>query len=687
MPTKAKKAAAADHGDDEQTAYPDDSKGNAARWTFEFNAARERIKPWHVKAEKVVARYLDKQKSKGVERRGQRRLNLFTSNTKLLMSLLYGRTPEVDVVRKWGDGEDHPARVAGEMTERMLNGSIEKDSDTYAYAVGLCLEDRLLPGMSMAKLRYVAEFEDPEEDAPPETEAQLGPDGTELAPAVPAVPKKTREAVEVDYVPWKKQLWSQGETFLDVRWWAFQSDLTRQALVDKFGEDVGKKLPLNVRQKAGKDDDENPWGRCALWEIWDKERECTWFFVEGYTSMLVPADMTEEANENGSIDDPLGLEGFWPFPRPMIANATTSGFLPEPDYAIGQDLYEQIDDLETRIYVLQKAVKVRFFYDAQAGESIGRLLQEGNDGDGIPVKNWLSLMDKGGLQNAIQFWPLDMLTAALQTLQAVQDKKIEQLDQVVGIADIMRGEGAGIATATEQRIKGTFGSARVQQLQDEFARFCSDIQRIKAEIISLHFEPETIIEESNIMNTADAQYAEQAVALIKSDIYQYRIQVKPESVSMTDFAAMKAERADFVTGLSTFLTAAMPAGQSMPGAMPGLLKLLGWFTGGFRGSSEAQGIIDQMVSGVEKMLQAQSQQPQQAPPPDPKLIANQQKAQADMAKIQATNQGEIQRMQAETQQLAIRKETDAAINVKEAVAKQAVARGGMGPPPTPGGVP
>jgi stress-induced morphogen len=105
------------------------------------------------------------------------------------------------------------------------------------------------------------------------------------------------------------------------------------------------------------------------------------------------------------------------------------------------------------------------------------------------------------------------------------------------MSDIMRGQASQQTTATEQAIKARFASVRVQSMQDEFARFCSDTQRIKAEIISKHFEPQTIIERSNIMRTPDAQFAEQAVQLIKDKFSEYRITVNPDSVSLTDFAA------------------------------------------------------------------------------------------------------------------------------------------------------
>jgi hypothetical protein len=66
------------------------------------------------------------------------------------------------------------------------------------------------------------------------------------------------------------------------------------------------------------------------------------------------------------------------------------------------------------------------------------------------------------------------------------------------MSDIMRGQASQQTTATEQSIKARFASVRIQSMQDEFARFCSDTQRIKAEIISKHFDKNTIIKRANV---------------------------------------------------------------------------------------------------------------------------------------------------------------------------------------------
>lgn len=648
--------------------FQDTPRGWAQRWAMEFEAAKRESKDFHDQGRKVVDRFLDS-KGSGSRTKGgrakERRLNLFTSNIQTLQAIVYGKTPQVDVSRKFSDYQDNVARVAGEALERIANSDIQKDSDTYSVAMNHALEDRLLPGMGNVRLRYVAEFEEGE-GAEPILDDETG---EELAPAVPAQQQKSYECVEVDYVPWRDQLWSPAGTFGKVRWWAFKAELSREDLLEKFGP-IGKQVPLNAkRAKGSKLDDAqqaDPWARANVWEIWDKDARCVWFYVEGFGEVLAPVGV--DANENGSVPDPLELEGFWPFPLPMTANTTTSAFMPQSDFYVGQDLYNEVDDYTTRIWILQKALKVAGIYDKTAGDSVGRLVNEASENDLIPVENWAMFAEKGGVKGRIDWLPIDMVVACLDKLRELRNESIQLLYQVTGFSDIMRGQANEQTTATEQSIKAKFASVRVQRLQDEFARFCSDAQKLKLEIISKHFDPETILEQSNLMRTPDAQYAQQAIALIKSDFYQYRIEVKPESVSLTDYAALRSERTDFIQGLSQFLTAAAPAAQGMPGSAPYLMQLLQWYLAGFRGSAQMQGVIDQAIAAAEQ-AQQQAQANPQPPKPDPKVQAALIKGQQDKDHTMTELQADLARIGAETKAAVTQRHAEAVIDVQEEAAK------------------
>lgn len=670
--------------------FEDTPKGWWQRWKMEFEAAQKEHHDWQKTGQEIVDRFLDKRDGRNLQDGIDTRWNFFTANVQTQRAMLYGKTPSVDVRPRFADAPDGEARIAGEIQERILNADIERHGDGFAASLDMCLMDRLTVGVAIQRYRYVPKFRTVEGKAAITDEA-----GNETAPEVPEREEKYGEDVETDYVYWKDCQWSPARTWHDIRWIRFQAQLSKAEVAEKFGEDVANRIALNAQKADGSQTDAkkaDPWSRANVWEIWDKENECVWFWCDGYPEVLKRVDVPgDNVNENGSQKDPLGLEGFFPCQRFMIANLTTSAYVPRADYTLCQDLYEEIDRVSTRITELERAIGAKGVYNKAEGETIGRLLSESSNNQLLPIENWSSFAERGGLAGAFQLLPLKELTESLDKLREYRTELISSLYQLSGMSDIMRGQASDVATtATEQAIKARFASVRMQALQDEFARFASEGQSIRAEIIAKHFEPQTILERSNIQHSFDAESPDQIIAaiqLIKSDASCYRVEVKAESVSMTDFSQLKAERTEVLGALSTFFQSAAPLAQAVPGSMPYLLKMLQWAMAGLRGSSEIEGVLDQAIQhATQAAQQPQMQQPQQ---PDPKLIANQQKAQADMAKIQATTQSELVRMNAETQQLAQRKQTDAAINVQEAAAKQRIAHGAPPMPfgPSQGGTP
>src|SRR5690606_28862334 len=107
-----------------------------------------------------------------------------------------------------------------------------------------------------------------------------------------------------------------------------------------------------------------------------------------------------------------------------------------------------------------------------------------------------------------------------------------------GMNDIMRGAAnadSARVSATQRKLEANYGSIRIEALQNEFARWVGDLQSIKAEIIAKHYSPESIIEQSNIMATPDAQHAMAAIELIKDPAKaRWRIQVRPETLAIAD---------------------------------------------------------------------------------------------------------------------------------------------------------
>lgn len=604
--------------------FTDTKAGWSQRWAVEFGASKEYLKKWHEQAQTVVDRYLDKRDTD----LGRRRLNLMNADVQIVLAMLFGRPPGVGVARRFSDAQDDEGRVAGVLLERMLNSDIERDSDTFASACKNALKDWRLAGMSWVRWRYEVKFGDMLD--PVTQQPMLDPETGK------AYQQKTFEDAASDYFHWKKVRYSPCNVWDEMRWVAFQLDLTRETAAKVVGKDIAKNLPLAKRstEDRGEDGKKDPWGRIELWEIWDKEHKCRWHYVEGHGEVLTPLDAQSEANENGSVPDPYGLEGFWPFAEPMVANLTTDAYRATPFFVLAQDIYDGIDDLWDRICDMRDSVKVNGCYDETFTE-LGEILSK-KPNTLVPVANFQALAEKGGLARVMDFIPFEKVAAAIQILKEEMSGDIMLLHQVTGLADIMRGAAQQSATATEQRIKANFGSMRGQDWQQEFARFVSDGQKIKAEIISRLFDPETIKKRANAKYLAeqDQDFVDAAIALIKDEFHCYRVEVKPEQISMSDYAADKQEKSEIIQTVGGYFQAMMPMAQMLgPIGMELTINLASWMFAGLKGAGEAEGILDAAVAQFKAQMQQKQAQPPAPPPPDPHVVAQQMKGQQEQQKI------------------------------------------------------
>ena len=212
------------------------------------------------------------------------------------------------------------------------------------------------------------------------------------------------------------------------------------------------------------------------------------------------------------------------------------------------------------------------------------MFKEGTDNDLIPVDNWALFAEKGGIDGQIDWVPIKEISETLLRLRELRDEAIGLLQQVTGMSDIMRGELHGQYEGVGQsELKEKYGSVRIQALQDEFAQFASDLLQIKAEIIGKHFSPETIARFANINETFDVELVPAAIQLIKNPPEaKLRVEIRPESLSMVDYAQLRQERTEYITAIGGFLTSAAPIVEQQPAAKPFLLELLKWGLAGFK---------------------------------------------------------------------------------------------------------
>ena len=660
---------------DSQKDFNKDARGQQKRWTTELDAAEADIKKFWRRSDEIVSKLVDKRAEDRPQRRAYK-LPLFASNIQVLRAMLYGNEPEVVVDRRFQDANDDEARVAGEMLERILNSDMAYASDPYAAAIGKALDDRLTIGMGNCRLVYEAEYE-----TVPGKPAQVGPhpvtgEEVELAPAVPETERVKEESCRAYYVSWRDQLWSISRTWEEVRWWAFRSFLTRDEMEKRFGPEIAKRVTYSRSKKdsngwAQEDAlQKDPWQRCEVWEIWSKEDKTVYWWTRGFTQIL------------DKQPDPLELEDFWPFPQPMFANLTTSRLMPTADYSLVQDLYDEYEVLSTRIRQLVKACKVVGLYNAAMGNGIKRLFNETFDQDLIAVEAWAVMAEKGGLRGNMEFLPLEAVVMTLEKLSEQRDKVKAQIDEMTGMGDVQRGAAMYVnqkpMTATESSARSYYADLRTNALLDEFARFASELQALKGEIICKHYSPDTILKMSNIQRSFNSpDEVQKALALLSSDYFNYRVEVKSDKLAMSDSTKMKNERIGWMQALGGLISAMGPMMQQSPQLAPFFLEAIKWTMASFEGSKDIQGVLDQAVAQTERQIQ---QQMMQGPPPDPKLLAAQAKGQVDMQKAQFDAQAKahqtqlesaarMQEIQAETEADVAKQAAQAHYNTQEEIAR------------------
>lgn len=598
----------------------DTPQGLADRWGREIEASRKFLDKFHKAGEKIVKRYLDERDG---DTNRDSRVNLFWSTVQVLLAQLYSKPPKADVSRTYYDANDDAARVAGIMLQRILNKG--EDGLDMENSFKLAIEDYLVVGLGQVWARYELETEEHPIEGAYDEEGQ---------PATQEV--VTREEACLDYVHWKDFFWSPARTWGEVRWVARRVYMTKDALKARFGEKIAGQVPLVQRKSRSNGNQEptqfDPWDKAEVYEIWCKEHKTVYWYAPGCEVIL---DVKPDTME---------LEGFFPCPRPLMANTTTTKMIPRAMYVMAQDQFEELDELNTRISWLTRAAKVVGVYDKNA-DGVQRMLQQGWENQLIPVDNWAMFAEGGGIKGRVDFLPIDQITNAIERLRQYRQDKVSQIYEVLGISDIMRGTSKASETASAQQIKAQFGSARLQLQQTYVGDWAAAAMRLRAEIICDLWQPQSIVDASSIQFTPDAQLAMPAIELLKNEGSRaYRITIDTDAMASVDYAQERDAAVQFLSGLGAFVSQVTPMVEKEPGAAPYLLQMMQWALSKFRISKEIEGVLDQAIAA---MKQAASQ-PKPPPPPDPKIEIEKLKIASNekIAMLEAASDKEIEALKA-----------------------------------------
>lgn len=414
---------------------------------------------------------------------------LIHANIDVLRPLVYSDTPTPVVRRRYrGDGRaDATALMAAEAGQRIAQYLI--DTSDFDHAMEGVRDDWLIPGRGAARAIYKATFETM----------------TEMVNGTPVqVEKKTDEEVCVRHIPYRRFLMAPCDSWFTMPWIAFEVPMTRSAIKKRFGAKIADAMSYNQAglidsDRAPGDDDRagtrggllsdgesdlpaaSPFDTAMVWEIWNKEgREDIWW------SNAYKEDVLDK------VEDPLGLEKFWPMPMPLLATTKAGSLRPRPDVKYYEQRAREIDMASEKLKSILQTISVSGLFPGAMQDEIKKILNGRNQM--VAVADWIGLMEKGGTREIIQWLPLEAMVAAINALLSLREMARQAMFEASGVSDIMRAQGDPTETATAQQIKGRYAGLRLSERQKRMAIYARDMIRIMLEIAVEHFDTSTLAE-------------------------------------------------------------------------------------------------------------------------------------------------------------------------------------------------
>jgi hypothetical protein len=648
------------------------------KWIEEINLSERELQPWWKTGDIIVRRFKNENRARGGGRPSvgyeRRRFAILWSNVSTLQPAIYAKQPVPMVDRRYRD-EDPVGKIASDVLERALGFSL--DQYDFDGRVKLCVLDYLLPGRGQVWVRYIPHMR----EVNAEQDYELGEgvqddDDTEVGEV--ETPEATEEVVyeevQCDHVSWKDWLTNPAREWAEVRWVARRVYMTRAELTERFGKDMAKNVPITTTSTGtdtASDAQKQSSQTGEVYEIWDKPTKMAYWVCKGYTGGVLD-----------KREDPLGLTNFFPCPPPLNATTANDSTIPVADYVQYQDQADELDELTARIGKLQDALRMVGVYAGEANRELQLVFSPGNENKLIPIDTFDLWKEKGGVRGLIEWVPVDMVIQVLKGCYEARSQVLNDIYQITGLSDIIRGESNPNETATAQRMKGQWGSLRVRDRQRDLQRFCRDAIRLKAEIIAEHFSIDTLkamtnvklltaVEKAQIEQIMPLiQQAEQAgmpippgmapdpamlelmaqptweevQALLRDDaLRSFRIDVETDSTVQPDENAAKMAFTEFTSAIVGLMSAAASIVPSAPYTAPLFAEVLKQGARTFNVSRSMEDVIDKVFEQAEA---APPVQPPGPPPPDESAMQVEQ-LKSQTAQMQA--QIEQQRTQMEGQ--------------------------------------
>jgi hypothetical protein len=455
--------------------YPaDDSSGDSytnrrGYWEEQITKANKRWEKFEKDGIAVMDRFMLETQYMGDK------YNILYSSTETIKPSLYGQTPKVQVKTRQSDTEDN-LKVASAMLLEQV-GQYAVDMLDFDYIMQNVVSDYVLPGIGVAWIRYDPQFAPMYSN---DNTPAVNDDGTQAE-------YLTFEGLALDYVHFKDFRTGQARYWHEVPWISRRTFLTKRQATERFGAQKANDLCYTFTQKDKNEGNKTDSGskQAIIYEIWDKDNKEVVWYSDDYSTDVLDAKA-----------DPYRLENFYPCPRPLRAVWSSQSIIPKSLYSQYRTQAAELDRLTERIRYLTEALKVRGLYDGSQ-ENLANLL-DGVGNKMVAVQDWANFMGAGGVTGVVQWLPITDVTNCLGELFKQREICKNEIYEITGFSDIVRGISKASETLGAQQLKADWATGRLKDMQREVQRFCRDVIRIFIEIAAEHFSDKTLMLYSGI---------------------------------------------------------------------------------------------------------------------------------------------------------------------------------------------
>lgn len=529
--------------------------------------------------------------------------NLLYRNVSVRLPFILPFIPKVQVERTNRDN-DPVARIASMVLERMANKII--DVDDFKQALDGAKLDAELSNMGVIWVSY-----DPQ-------------DKNGLL----------KENIKFEFIEHSDFLWQKSKSWSDCEWVARRKRLTEEDFKEQYPkispESLVKDSAYDKLEESNIIDcDDKTEQTISVYEIWHKKDKKVYIYQPTNETVLA------------EYDYPYDIE--FPCAKPLSYDVFVDSTIPVSRHAQYLAQYKAVDNINKRISKLKELLRVCGAYDAGVPD-FGKIFDSDNDNSLVGLKNVEKYQGKDLSGMVWTYDPTPAVNSLIQ-LKTTRDEYINDIQKGIGVYDVLEGETNAQEAYGTNRLKGSFGTMRMQDDQKDAIYFVQETIRIACDIICQVFEPLSIIQYSTIEYSLESLAGiEQAVMFLKDNMLKdTRLTISLEDVRSYYDSEYKANLSEMWGNVFTQLQASMQMITSIP-EMAGICKVA--LMSMVRSYKVGSFVEQEMEQAIDNAIVAYQNRPKDQPSPEMIKAQNEQvKLQLEQSKVQMQAQESAQRLQ------------------------------------------